>query len=1408
MPKKKKENIEFKDVHKGLDNFDPTKEYRRGSLLRYRKDYKSQKNKSLKKNAEHAKFMKAANKIYRVSLLIKIAVVIIVSSAVALRYEIKTFNENPLIINHEVKDNLSFSHNTRNDEVIATYVQSSRLKLLKTKKEVTFEDIKHLIDLNNLGTQNVELKLFKQNISIKVNIEKTSLEAPTLFFENNIIKWNNVENAVEYTIEANFLNELISVNDTYIKLKENDFIDGKVLLKVKAVPNEEEILLTESDYSTVIEIKLFENPSNVIYNENLEVISWDKVDDVVYYKVTINDSETITIDSTNVKVSKFTEGINTIKVESYVNYLRTYTLSAETYTFNKLSDPINIDVKDNVITFDAIAGAEYYNVYIDGQDLGKVYRPELYYDFTDTNLSNITIKAYGNGVNIVNSNTVSHIIERLKAPDIYIENYNIVFTHDNFEHVENYVLYIGNKEIIVNVGNTYELNKYDFTYQTNVYARAVAKKGLKLNSKNSNALTIEVLNSPKNLYYENETNKIIFDSVPNSLSYEVTINGLSIGNKLTNEFTFSSKSFVVGENTITIKAIGNNKTIYDSEKVEFKLTKLAQATNFKIYEDKLSFNEVLEATNYEITIKKETYNIEIGLFEYDFSNLSNDQISIRSISSNNKVIYSDPIDVRVSRLIRPTISITNEEITITNNSQDVLRYLLYIDNTEIDLGLNKTYQIDSTEFVDSKNVYVVAISNSDLILNSKPSNSLNISKIIDVENLRYDKMNEEITFDLVDGITTYELTINGELIILQSNKYNIRKDEFKEGITEVTVKAISDDETKLDSNISVLELTKLGKVSITEISDNKISYTKIEDVLYQIIVNGQKLTPTTEDNTLFNFNNLDEATIEIYIYSEDDTIIKSNSTMFSLERLISPIIDIDQGIITITNMNSEAVEHELYINDVKINLGLETSYNIYDYEIIEDMNIYAISVSIDKLKLNSNKSNIITMEKLDQVTNITYDQETNLFEIDEVLNASSYKVIINDTLIITESNIFEFDINNFIEGENIVKVYALNDNEYVLSSDEYVKTYTKLPLINSLSYNGTNLTWNGIEFSKYIIEFNDDIYTSDTNSIEIDIKNLYTDLYIKQYSESENIISSDKYIYKFKRLKTPMLYFNNGNITWAEIDDAVSYTFTINGSSEIVYGRLYPINISMLDYSTLTIKVKANSLNNFPVFESEYSKEIKLLKVEYDYGHSTDSYIKMHGEKFNAHLVADPIKPGHIFKGWKDGDNLISQNQSISVFKNYKLTPSYELIQTYEYNKAMNATIEKNKEIYRHIVTNESDLNFGLIENIDLVKNSFYSFTLKYEINISYDDSKAPNISLEIKSGGNSLFNISDELATTKKYTGEQTFNINSLVTNTSSDGTKTELFYIEFQTHKNGGLFGSTKPYVVDNIKLTLTFS
>ena len=636
-------------------------------------------------------------------------------------------------------------------------------------------------DPEKIGTQTIVLTFAGQTYEIQVTISPLQLDAPTVSLSGNKIVWNAVENAQGYAIYMGVCGEEMSaVAET--TMTEFDLrtigVLGEYDICVAAKSDKEQY--AQSNYSNKIEARIVDNVNNVSYDG--KKIQWSAVDNATSYTLTVNNRAISSLTDCFYEID-LEPGVNSVTVSANFADEKFICLEPKTVNIKRLFAISEIKEENGTIVWDAIDGADTYDVYLNGELIGSQQK-------TSINVGHLTPGIYDFAILAKGAGYVSSRISHFEAL------INVVPTVDGnmllLELTEDclFNLFIDD-QIVLGPVKSIEINLDDII--TKVGAHEIYVQALRENISigKTPVITITKLETPaiaiadgafrctggKNVqWYKNGEP---FDGQASSLvdvgTYTITAKSIAGKNELDSAIS----------NTINVTRL--SAPVIAFEDGAFRCT---GGKNVQWYKNGVPFDgqasSLIDAGTYTITTK--------------------------SIAGENELDSAISNTITITKLVAPTISFENGELRAVGGKN----VQWYLNGAPFDGDINELVNA-GTYTITAKSIA------GDNELDSAISNTINVTRL----------SAPVITFEdgafRCTGGKNVQWYLNGVLL-----NDALNANELPSGEHEIYAINTSDDLFTIDSNVSnTLNITKLAEPQISLGDNNKIEVQGgDEDIVY------------------------------------------------------------------------------------------------------------------------------------------------------------------------------------------------------------------------------------------------------------------------------------------------------------------------------------------------------------------------------------------------------------------------------------------------------------------------------------------------------------------------------------------------------------------------------------------------
>lgn len=752
---------------------------------------------------------------------------------------------------------------------------------------------------------------------------------------NQLIEWDHVVNADKYSVQLNGT----EIKDNKLNNYKNDQT-GSFKIRVKAVGLDTEGEAYYSYYNEIFEYRKLESPTNVVYNNNEELITWNGVLNATSYSIYIN-GEALegfqNVNGTSVHYQALGKDFN-VSVVANGSDENTYSSeSSESSKYIFLDSVENLRLEEGILYWNEVKNATAYELLIN--DRKVVVKDTKYTDFDSGISYRFQIKALTDKANHFSHYTDPKTINILRTPVIKYDQG--IITWNQISNASGYTAYVyfgGKLESTTSIDGGVSQFEYNFpqvgVYEVYLKANKDSNNASMFDSRLSKSIKFTRLDAPAqykihNNFNDNSEAVIELTNVPGSNGYDVKADKVTIS-RLGNDNLF----FTVGPNRdadnregivikVDVKTLGkkindNEYTLDSINEKSFEIQKLATPTS-RISANKLMWTPVKDAKGYLIDIDGNSEYVSSNVIEKVFSqslSAGEHNIMIRAISdANSKNIISSDYDNahKVFKLSVPSNVVIYNEILRWSEVAQSLNYEVRYGTQDVIVktSINEFGELRDIVSTTAQTIQVRALGDNANILDSDYSQNQTFRKLDSPTGLK--ATNSNIIFNYVSGSDGYVIIINGEsnrvtsTSVPHKNLFNVA------GTYNMSVKAKGDDGNTLDSDpsdiVSVVKLEELNAVP----SEDNTSLTWKHTALaksYSIRVNQDPVVLTEKNEFKPNIKSAGTNRIELISIGNDNNVISSEPVLLNIvaKTLAKPVITATVSArnvtVSVTNLSS------------------------------------------------------------------------------------------------------------------------------------------------------------------------------------------------------------------------------------------------------------------------------------------------------------------------------------------------------------------------------------------------------------------------------------------------------------------------------------------------------------------------
>ena len=879
----------------------------------------------------------------------------------------------------------------------------------------------------------------------------TKLPAPTNFaIENGVLTYSMPEGSsyLGYNLKVG-VNEYNNIVEESLNFDQYIVDDDTVGVSLQAIGDGQNTI--SSNFSQVINIHKISSQVNL--NITNDVLTWNAVTGATAYQIiaeytngTDTRTQTMEVDASNptflnllteeffneagiFNISLKAMGVTTT-VDSYDRVYDVNSNKSNLVSTRKLADIAELRVSSGLITWDAVEGVVYYEVFVDGESKGNCGTSTTYRVEGNSGAHSVRVYARGNKSTVLDANNADNTISVLKLTNVF--QFSLVDATIMWQAIPNAYSY--DIQIIDEENNTIQTvsgikgTSYTIYGINDIYDKLYIK--VRANGDNTYIVSgdfgamadgtyyeVPVLSTPKNLRIVNSI--LYFDYVANAKVYELTISYNSIEDK-------QSINAIEGQTQGT-----------------FDLGAYLSGKNSGVYTLYMRSSDVKDSQSY--------------------------------LSS----AYTT--GMTVEKLGVPVITISTGEINFTTIS-NAFGYRLSVKGTadsqptNIDLSRQDDSYIMGTRFVAGEyTIYIQALGDGTNTISSETSSEMSVVKLAtpvasEGDNHDLEVKNGQIVWNSIPNASMYKFEvyrfdgIQNEYVKAYTNTLlpsanNSYLPSGSEGDYKITIQVIGDDTKYLSSDIYSYEkvLQKLKAPENIHISNGLISWNinaQAENG-YSMIVNNSEFIVGSVDSYELTLEsgfsgNVDYSIMLRTIGNSDNKLSSDLSDSINARKLATVILQVENGkviwdknsvntfSVIVKSLDDEIVS-SFETNDLTYALnGLDSGY--YYVSVKAMGSEYVVDTSG---YLNADFSAELAVYKMAKPQELKINSEFNAETVEELMrigylewvsveNAVNYNVkIAYNTSIYREEkvdyNYYNIGANSLTVGKYAISVYSFGN---------------------------------------------------------------------------------------------------------------------------------------------------------------------------------------------------------------------------------------------------------------------------------------------------------------------------------------------------------------------------------------------
>lgn len=848
-------------------------------------------------------------------------------------------------------------------------------------------------------------------------------------------------------------------------------------------------------------------PENLGVTESVYISSgflrWDSVENATSYNVKANGNIVATVNLPLYAIDTFNVSQN-YSIQAIGDQVKYFDGEySEVFSASVLGRPENFVNNQNIISWDAVTGAEEYQLLIND---ATITTTETTYEL-DVVVGvkySVQVKAINNDPAVYDGRYTTILkTEKLEVPnDLYFDSTGFVWS--SVEEAEGYRFELTYDEVTTEYdldATIYEVAADLAPGEYRFRVKALGNGTTLLDSEYYVEKVIDKLTVPVNLVAEEGV--ITWDAVTGASDYTLKINSSYVQVE-TNSYSLGA-AYLPGFYNISVVANGDNINYINSDTTEMvTVTKLAPATSRSVTGGEIVWAEVNNATGYYVNFINDTFDNTYTVFTNKYvsgTEIPAGTYDITITAFGDGYISSEKTEsLQVQKLGTPTgLTVQNGNLVWSSIAKSS-SYELVIGTDTIDAGVLNTYQLDDTfESLVDFNIKARAMGDNTRYLTSDYSGVITASKLEDLTG--FTLVNGLIDINPVTNATDYVLEVNGIKRVLSESQFPYFLASQENTEYDLRVRARGADAYLSGDFTDVITATQLPDITDASVINNEISWSDLQEVIsYEIWVKEQ-VEPVYLEEDVRNIGSLTSYDLDAEFEPGAYTIkirgigtsgnnisnyLSTNFTQeFNFEKFTTPIsFSVFNGLVIWGNVGN-ADSYVLNVDGTDVNVGNVTSYAL-DQSFGVGSHTVKVKAAGDGVNyIDSDFTSEVAANKIDVVTGVTVTNGQLVW--DENASATGgYAVKVDGGYYYTLVNSLDTE-NGFSAGTYDITVHALETNGY-FSDPSNVVTIEKLSTPRDLRVEEGVVKWSPVLVGTgYRLFINNDPIDLDDQTLSYDL---------------------------------------------------------------------------------------------------------------------------------------------------------------------------------------------------------------------------------------------------------------------------------------------------------------------------------
>ena len=525
-----------------------------------------------------------------------------------------------------------------------------------------------------------------------------------------------------------------------------------------------------------------------------------------------------------------------------------------------------------------------------------------------------------------------------------------------------------------------------------------------------------------------EEGKLYWNPIDGVEGYQIIINGVPYGVVKDNYCEF--KDVDPGTLDVEVNAVGLDE--FDSTLSGSSASIVVNKLNNPIiayHDGQITWDGISNATGYEVLVDGEAVDSgDINSYLIPDSALPNQNKIVVKANGSDDYINSFSSTLEYSLLDIPNFNV-NGSVLSWNYMKDATNFIVFINGSEFYFESDVNFM--SLEPFDSGNIVisVIVLANNDGALLCSYSGQQQYTKLNTVTNISVE--NGNLIWDPVEDASSYLINIDTNNYLVNSNYFNL-DDVTVSGAKTIQIVATSTGNI-INSSVSLFAGNILEIPSIT-IDDDLIRWDAIENASkYVLLINGETIET---NNNYYKLENAGIYSVRIKAIGNPFNLSSGVSSSYNFRKLETPSAPtIVNGIISWESV-PYASSYTIVIDGNQY-LSQTNTFDSRDVVTSTLKNVYIIANGNNTSTIVSKHSSTEALRTL-QTPVVSYDYDLKTFTWGNILNADHYDVVINGSVVSSNSsNTFDFS-SYYGAGYFEIKVYAIGTNRLNSNASEII----------------------------------------------------------------------------------------------------------------------------------------------------------------------------------------------------------------------------------------------------------------------------------------------------------------------------------------------------------------------------------